>query len=64
MVVVLILGLLMSTIYIATTPYFKRSRDAARIQDIASYGSIFSAYKQSADTFPTNYGSGGNALQK
>lgn len=55
---ILILSILISATWVATAPYMARSRDTSRIADIASLGNIFSAYRQSMDAFPSNFGSG------
>ncbi len=55
MVVVFIIGLLAIAGYIATMPYFQRSRDAGRLTQVQSYASVFSTYRQSADIFPTTF---------
>ncbi len=54
---ILILGILISIIWVATAPYMARSRDTSRIADIASLGNVFMAYRQNMDTFPSNFGS-------
>ncbi len=53
MTVVFIIALLAAAVYIGTTPYYQRSRDAGRLTQVQSYASVFTTYKQSADTFPT-----------
>ena len=60
MVVVFIIALLAAAIYIGTTPYYQRSRDAGRLTQVQSYASVFATYKQPADTFPTTSWSGWN----
>lgn len=52
-----IIGILVSAVWVASAPYFARSRDTQRITDIKSLGNVFMAYKQSMDAFPSNYGS-------
>lgn len=39
-----------------------RSRDTKRITDVLGYTNIVDAYDKNFETFPSNYGSGGNAL--
>lgn len=57
-----ILGILIAAVWVASAPYFSRSRDTQRIADMTSLGNVFMAYRQNMDTFPSVYGSGGNPI--
>lgn len=53
-----IIGILISAVWVASGPYFARSRDTQRITDMTSLGNVFMAYRQNMDIFPSVYGSG------
>lgn len=55
MTVVFIIGLLAAAVYIGTMPYYQRSRDTGRLTQVQSYASVFTTYKQSADSFPSTF---------
>lgn len=63
MVVILVIGILFTGIYMSVQPYMSRSRDTKRITDMLGYlNNILVTYERNFDTFPSNYGSGGNPL--
>ncbi len=62
MTVVFIIGLLAAAVYIGTMPYYQRSRDTGRLTQVQSYASVFTTYKQSADSFPSTFWSWGNSV--
>ena len=53
-----ILGILIAAVWVASGPYFARSRDTQRIADMTSLGNVFMAYRQNFDVFPSVFGSG------
>lgn len=55
MTVVMIIGLLASTLYIGAVPYLQRSRDTKRVASLFQYTSILEAYEKNYDTFPSNF---------
>jgi prepilin-type N-terminal cleavage/methylation domain-containing protein len=60
MIVILIIGLLATSLFMVLSPYMSRSRDTKRITDILSYTNILDAYDKNFDTFPSNMWSGNN----
>lgn len=60
MVVIMIIGILATTVYILVAPYIARSRDTKRVTDILGYTNILDTYDKNFDTFPSNMGSWGS----
>jgi Tfp pilus assembly protein PilE len=61
MIVVTILGILATALYLGANPYMMRSRDTKRVTDILNYTNVLETYEKNFDTFPSNYGSGGDS---